>query len=379
MHPRVPSILLLVLFLHVTAVRLQAVNRSIDDTFGDSVTGQRPVFLPTSPGVWANQDCTGCAIQPPTTKAFDGTYTASTYNSMLGSISIAFNFTGTAVYVFFILANIPASLATATTAANFTLDGALVGNFTHAPDLSLPDFQFNENALAFSTSGLENATHQMVISTSGLDEHIFVNFDYALYTFEDAVAAEPRISQASTSTSTSPTGAIVGGVIGGLATLGASVAILLFCHRRSRRSGPQPSDGTKHEHPDSFVVQHMGSKTNVPRGRVPSRKLRSTVGASPLGASYRDSQYTVSTVSTLTGDDCSRQHRKWSTPDTSIPDLQYLWQKELEHQIWVINEKIEQLRSKAKEPSGFSHSTTSAGLTGEKADSVNYGGTGLEQ
>ncbi|KAF9065722.1 hypothetical protein BDP27DRAFT_1158811, partial [Rhodocollybia butyracea] len=105
------------------------VNRSIDDTFGDSVTGQKPVFLPTTPGVWANQSCTGCAIHPPTSEAFDGTYTATTYNSTLGYISITFDFIGTAVYIFFILANNPPSRITGITAANFTLDGALVGNF----------------------------------------------------------------------------------------------------------------------------------------------------------------------------------------------------------------------------------------------------------
>ncbi|KAF9065708.1 hypothetical protein BDP27DRAFT_1228605 [Rhodocollybia butyracea] len=175
-----PRALFLVLFLQITAVRLQAVNRSIDDTFGDSVTGQKPVFLPTT--AWANQNCTGCSIQPPISDAFDGTYTAATYHPTMSSISITFDFIGTAVYIFFILVNNPASQITATTAANFTLNGALVGNFTHAPDPLLPDFQFNESALAFSTSGLENSTHQMVISTSGLDVSIFVNFDYALYT-----------------------------------------------------------------------------------------------------------------------------------------------------------------------------------------------------
>ncbi|KAF9065713.1 hypothetical protein BDP27DRAFT_1366207 [Rhodocollybia butyracea] len=243
--------LFLVLFLQVTAVRLQAVNRSIDDTFGDSVTGQRPVFSPTTPGVWANQSCTRCAIQPPTSDAFDGTYTASTYNSTLGNISITFDFIGTAVYIFFILVNNPPNPnIAATTAANFTLDGALVGNFTHAPDPLLPDFQFNESALAFSTSDLENATHQMVISTSGLNESIFVNFDYALYTFENAVETESLTSESqsptfvtstgssprSTTKNRSPVGAIVGGVIGGLAALGASVAVLFFRWRQSRPS-----------------------------------------------------------------------------------------------------------------------------------------------
>ncbi|KAF9030411.1 hypothetical protein BDP27DRAFT_1246162 [Rhodocollybia butyracea] len=163
-------------------VRPQAVNRSIDDGFGDSVTGQKPVFLPITPGVWANQSCTSCAIQPPTSDAFDNTYTAATYHPALDNISITFDFTGTAVYIFFILVNRPANQVTATTAVNFTLDGSLIGNFNHSPNSTLPEFQFNANALAFSTTGLKNASHRMVISASSPRESIFVNFDYALYT-----------------------------------------------------------------------------------------------------------------------------------------------------------------------------------------------------
>lgn len=147
---------------------------------------------------------TGCALQPPISSAFGGTYTAATYNPGLQNISITFDFTGsrknfshflfiklirfiilgTAIYVYFILANNPAPGITATTAANFTLNGSLVGTFNHSPNTSTsaPDFQFNQSALAFSKAGLKNVTHQMVISTSGLSEDVWVNFDYALYT-----------------------------------------------------------------------------------------------------------------------------------------------------------------------------------------------------
>ncbi|KAJ3903873.1 hypothetical protein F5879DRAFT_802781 [Lentinula edodes] len=171
-----PGALFFLPFLFNVAAVTGAVNRSIDDTLGDSVTGQRPIFLPTTPGVWEDETCAG--------NAFGGTYTAATYNSGLQNISITFDFTGTAIYVYFILANNPAPGITATTAANFTLDGSLVGTFNHSPNTSTsaPDFQFNQSALAFSKDGLKNITHQMVISTSGLSEDVWVNFDYALYT-----------------------------------------------------------------------------------------------------------------------------------------------------------------------------------------------------
>ncbi|KAE9383765.1 hypothetical protein BT96DRAFT_718412 [Gymnopus androsaceus JB14] len=161
------------IFFHalVTVVLSAGVNRSIDDALGDSVTGKKPTFLPSTPGVWENQTvCPGCALLPPTTSAFDGTYTAATYHPDLKNISVSFDFTGTAVYIFFILANNPPNpTITATTAANFTLDSSLVGSLSHFPDnLEFPAFQFNESALAFSTTGLENGAHQMIISTTDL-------------------------------------------------------------------------------------------------------------------------------------------------------------------------------------------------------------------
>ncbi|KAE9402050.1 hypothetical protein BT96DRAFT_1017864 [Gymnopus androsaceus JB14] len=259
------AFLFLVLFSNVVVVlSTAAVNRSIDDSLGDSVTGQRPIFLPSTAGVWADQtQCSvvaaPCGLLPPITSAFDGTYTAATYNPGLDNMSITFDFTGTAVYIFFILANNPADGITATTAANFTIDGALSGTFSHSPDSSAPDFQFNQSSLAFSKTGMKNATHQMIISTSGLSENVWVNFDYALYTFQEGVAITSSGSHSSTasrsstsstpspssssspeagagaSSSSSHTGAIAGGVIAGLVAIGALIVAIFFCRRRQRR------------------------------------------------------------------------------------------------------------------------------------------------
>lgn len=107
--------------------------------------------------------------------------TALTLDLLRAYIFLFLN-SGTAIYIFFILANNPAPGITATTAANFTIDGSLVGTYSHAPNISAPDFQFNQSALAFSKTALTNDTHQMIISTSGLSENVWVNFDYALYT-----------------------------------------------------------------------------------------------------------------------------------------------------------------------------------------------------
>ncbi|KAF5388899.1 hypothetical protein D9757_005054 [Collybiopsis confluens] len=116
--------------------------------------------------------------------AYEQTWTAVTYEPYLGSTSISFTFTGTAIYVFFILSNALPPTYTATTAANFTLDGVFQTTYIHSPDPNGPAFQFNESALGFSKTGLENGTHNLLINTTG-EDFIFVNFDYALYTFEE--------------------------------------------------------------------------------------------------------------------------------------------------------------------------------------------------
>lgn len=70
------------------------VNRTIDDTTGDSVTGRRPMYLPQTVGVWEDATCKGCAIQPDRARAFKGTWTAATYNPDLKSMSVELAFKG---------------------------------------------------------------------------------------------------------------------------------------------------------------------------------------------------------------------------------------------------------------------------------------------
>lgn len=81
----------------VTAVE---VNRTIDDTNGDSVTGAKPIYLPRTGGVWAGPECGGCAIQPDPNLAFDRTWTAATYHPQLGLTEIELAFTGEQPYIF---------------------------------------------------------------------------------------------------------------------------------------------------------------------------------------------------------------------------------------------------------------------------------------
>ncbi len=187
-------------------------NRTIDDEFGDSVTGKKPVFLPDLPGIWQGPECTGCGVQPDKTKAFKQTFNAATYTPQIGYTSIGLSFkgwsehislqlvlsqvrtltndcggiplAGTAIYVFFIVPNTIYILfrGSITTLAecNFTLDDEHAGYYRHAPSLST-DIMYN--VLVFQSENLPNTDHMLNISTSGLDYHTFTNFDYAIYTF----------------------------------------------------------------------------------------------------------------------------------------------------------------------------------------------------
>lgn len=76
------------------------VNRTIDDTLGDLVTGQRPVFLPARDDVWQGPSCVPCTIRPDPQKAFNGTFTAASNKiaTSKGVVTIDFGFEGS-VYV----------------------------------------------------------------------------------------------------------------------------------------------------------------------------------------------------------------------------------------------------------------------------------------
>jgi len=161
------------------------VNGTIDDGFGDSVTNQQANYYPNQSS-WYNK-----LSNVDKSKAFDTTYTCVAYIG-LEPIGISMNFmgrpcriclfgysdrhsTGTAIYVFFILANFNNSLTHNT--ANFTLDN-------HEPVLFSKYVGMTQyNVLVFSHTNLSNTLHTLNITTAaGPREAIYINFDYAIYT-----------------------------------------------------------------------------------------------------------------------------------------------------------------------------------------------------
>ena len=86
---------------------------------------------------------------------------------------------GTAIYIFFILANNRGEGVTSITNVNFTIDGGAPTPFTHTPNLSTTTFQYD--ALVFSQTKLSNTLHTLNI-TIMVSMDMYVNFDYAIYT-----------------------------------------------------------------------------------------------------------------------------------------------------------------------------------------------------
>ncbi|KAG6880238.1 hypothetical protein C0992_003004 [Termitomyces sp. T32_za158] len=233
---------LALLFLFLPLFRAAVTNRTIDDTYGDLVTGEKPLY---DPNPWQGPDCGGCAIKPPTENAFMHTYSAFTYMEEVSpSMSVQFSFQGTAVYVYFILANSVNDGVTTETLCDFLLDGVNAGTFHHIPNSS---HAYEFNALAFSKTNLPHNNHTLIISTSGVNRHLFTSFDYANYTFDDTVLTPSASSSATQQPSTTsiptpsdtphsaPVGVIVGGTVGGVLILGIILFIFLFLHRRRRR------------------------------------------------------------------------------------------------------------------------------------------------
>ena len=234
-------------------------NITIDDQYGDSVTGFIPVFLPND-GTWhvgsPSENCSNCKITPTTldiSQIHDHTWHDATHTPGLTPAQIIVNFTGTAVYVFNIVPNsLPGNTATFAN-ISFTIDGSDAGSFVRAPDETTDVILYNQ--VIHSIVGLENIPHTLTM-TGGGGTKALILFDYVVYTTEvdDTVANSTSSTQGTSATATSetigtinpststaivktrrsPIGAIVGAVVGGVIFV-VLLGMLAVCYRRRKR------------------------------------------------------------------------------------------------------------------------------------------------
>ncbi|KAI0760662.1 hypothetical protein C8Q74DRAFT_1221242 [Fomes fomentarius] len=217
-----------------------SVNRTIDDRYGDSVTGQLPQFMPNP---WSNEEqCQGCYrdASPDPKECHNGTWSYMTHYAGDNGKYIKMQFTGTAVYAYHILgspiSNVPTNLA-------FTLDGAPVGGeFLSVVTASDRGYQYN--VPVYVNESLENIEHTFVIHLVGPVS--LGLFDYLVYTFDDGVSPSTPTSTNPTPTPTAtapssvphrsrPIGAAIGGSVGGAVLILVIIATVVIRRRKHQR------------------------------------------------------------------------------------------------------------------------------------------------
>ncbi|RPD64704.1 hypothetical protein L226DRAFT_528922 [Lentinus tigrinus ALCF2SS1-7] len=220
-------------------------NRTIDDELGDLVTGTKPLYFPE--GVWnQGMSCTICNIGPSQvdlSQTFDGTWHDATYFPGQSDLEVHASFTGTAVYVYFLVAG---TFTDTTTFMNttFFIDDEPVGQFTHSPD-ALPDISYR--VPVYMNTTLANSDHILVMRATGVNKSLIL-FDYIEYTVE---TPDKTSSLSSTPSPTvtilhtlpplhKPVAAIAGGTVGGVVGLAAIVALVVFLLRRRRSQQSRP-------------------------------------------------------------------------------------------------------------------------------------------
>ncbi len=239
------------LFIAVCATAA-SINRTIDDEYGDSETGVVPSYSPL--GSWSQgATCDGCYIQLDHDQTFKGTWHDTTHTP--GDPEprlVTAHFTGTAVYVYHVIAN-TVPYTTTLTNLTFTLDGQQVGTYVHIPTDSTA---FQYDVPVYTNPNLSNGDHTLVMEATGDTASSLILFDYIVYTFEEAEPSPSTTSPPSTTTSSSspdptpfaantsqhgtafPVGAVAGGVCGGVALI-AVVAVFLLCYKRRQRASPK--------------------------------------------------------------------------------------------------------------------------------------------
>ena len=231
------------------------INRTIDDQLGDPVTGIKPIYLPDGPWNFG-PTCTHCNLNTMVidkSHVFEGTWHDVLYRVGDSTPTVSLSFLGTAVYVYFIVAN---TVPETTTLVNvsFYLDGnegSADGTFFHAPD-STTNVEYN--VLAFARRTLANHAHTLVIISGGGSSESVMLFDYMVYTAEidDTPATRSPTSgtislpsssttqSLSSSVATQPLcsashpsiGVIAGSIVGGLIVLSALCIVALVLIRK---------------------------------------------------------------------------------------------------------------------------------------------------
>ncbi|KAI0714764.1 hypothetical protein C8Q76DRAFT_692784 [Earliella scabrosa] len=165
---------------HTALVSTALVNYTIDDEYGDSVTGLAPSYLP--PNGWSQgSQCGKCIITPAVhlDQPFASTWHDATFEPGGEERRIQARFTGSAVYVFNLVPNnVPKAQVTYTN-LTFFINNTLVGHYVHTPDPSGPQLQYR--VPVYVNASLPYADHILDVVAGGT-QYSLVLFDSITYT-----------------------------------------------------------------------------------------------------------------------------------------------------------------------------------------------------
>ncbi|KAJ6476362.1 hypothetical protein C8R45DRAFT_934944 [Mycena sanguinolenta] len=176
-----PSLLALYALAHTPGCSSALSNRTIDDAYGDAVTGLLPTYgPPNAPWRW---------VVPDAAETLDNSWHDVTVADG-ATYTVTIQFTGMAIYFYGIVPNlVPGAPVDRTVNLTFGLDDAFTGSYIHVPDPTTAAMMYH-----FALDGLSNNTHMLVAQAQSSS---WLFFDYAIYTFEDGEAV-------ATSTTTAP-------------------------------------------------------------------------------------------------------------------------------------------------------------------------------
>lgn len=235
----------------------------------DDFPGTDEASVTYSPaGSWyEGQTCASCIAQPDKNTVYNGTWHHTTDDSTIDTQDtiMTIQFTGTAVYVYCVIANSISVNAGTTANYDFTLDGEGAGTYHHDEENTT---SYYYNVPVFAVTDLDNTSHELVVNVNGgagVVGSSLMLFDYFTYTHEDEGPRSSSVAPSSTastsetaqadSTKSSNIGAIVGGVVGGVGGIAVLGALLFFFMRRRKNNNSGFIDSSdEHESSKNYVT-----------------------------------------------------------------------------------------------------------------------------